>query len=121
MRTIGKRVLVLGLFLLLGGLLAVGQSSPAGRSHARSKTVQKSGEVEAGVEGGCLLVRDTRDHKLYNVLFVTGKKPNAGEEISFTGILSDGATTCMEGIAVTVTSWKPIKEKPAKATTARPK
>ena len=112
MRTTGKRVLVLGLVVLLGGILAAGQSSPAGSSHARSKTIQKSGTVEAGVEGGCLLVRDARDHKLYNVLFVTGKKPNAGEEISFTGKLSGGATTCMEGIAVTVTSWKPVKAVP---------
>lgn len=106
MRSTGKNALILGLVLLLGSAFAMGQ--PAGHAPGRGKTVHKSGKVEAGVEGGCLLVRDARDHKLYNVLFPTGKKPSAGEKISFTGSLSHGVSTCMEGIAVNVTSWKPL-------------
>ena len=105
MRTTGKKALILSLVLLLA-------SGLAGAAPAKGKTVQKRGTVEAGVEGGCLLVRDTRDHKLYNVLFPAGNKPEAGKEITFTGTLSDGVTTCMEGIAVTVTAWKPVKAAP---------
>ncbi|HYX67567.1 MAG TPA: hypothetical protein VE825_00420 [Terriglobales bacterium] len=104
MRTIRKKALILGLVVLVAGVLAAGQSAPANKGK-----IQKSGTVEAGVEAGCLVLRDTRDHKLYNVLFVTGKKPEAGQEISFTGNLSDNMTTCMEGIEVVVTSWKPLK------------
>ena len=102
MRATGKNALILSLVLLLA-------SAFAGAAAAKGKTIQKRGTVEAGVEGGCLLVRDTRDHKLYNVLFRDKEKPNAGEEISFSGTLHDGPTTCMEGIAVDVTAWKPAK------------
>ena len=102
MRTTGKKAFILGLVLLLASALA-------GAAPAKGKTVQKRGTVEAGVEAGCLLVRDARDHKLYNVFFRGKEKPNAGEEISFNGTLHDGPTTCMEGIAVDVTTWKPAR------------
>lgn len=111
MRSTSKSAFILGLMLLLAVALAAGQSTPTGASAPRGKTIQKRGKVEAGVEGGCLILRDTRDHKLYNLLFRTGKKPQAGEQISFTGIQDDRATTCMEGIPVVVTSWKPENPK----------
>ena len=107
MRSTGKTVLALGLMLLLGGALAAGQN--AGHARAKAKTLHKRGKVEAGVEGGCLLVRDTKDYKLYHVIFAKGEKPKAGDEISFSGTLHDGPTTCMEGIPVNVDSWKLIK------------
>jgi hypothetical protein len=109
MPTTGKKSIILGLILLLGMVVAVGQGAPAGAPPAKGKTIQKRGKVEAGVEGACLVVRDARDHKLYNVLFGEGEKPKAGEEISFSGTLHDGPTTCMEGIAVDVSSWKLLR------------
>ncbi len=115
MRRAGKGMFVLGLAVLWGCLMAVGQSASGSSSTAKGKTVHKAGRVEAGVEGGCLLVRDTRDYKLYHVLFGKGAKPKAGEEISFRGTLHDGPTTCMEGIPVDVSAWKPIPPSGGKA------
>ena len=108
MRSTGKTVLIL-ITMLLASMLAAGQAAPTSAAPAKGKTVEKRGKVEAGVEAGCLVLRDTRDHKLYNVLFRDKEKPNAGEEISFSGTLHEGPTTCMEGIPLAVTSWKPVK------------
>ncbi len=106
------RVAILGLVSVLISTGAVGTQRPAGGSPAQSETVHKSGQVEAGIEGGCLVIRDQKDHKLYNVLFRGTKKPRPGEEISFRGTIHQGPNTCMEGIAVDVTAWKPAKTAP---------
>jgi hypothetical protein len=75
----------------------------------RSKKVSASGCVEQGVEAGCLIVRSAKDDKIYNVLFGDGKKPNAGAGIAFEGVEHNGPTTCMQGTAVEVRQWQPVK------------
>lgn len=70
----------------------------------QSKSVHSEGCVEAGVENRCLIVKDLKAGVLYNVL-IKDPKPNLGEGIEFTGAPHDGPSTCMQGIAVDVTSW----------------
>jgi len=105
----GRTAVILSLILLPASLLALGRGASAGAPPAKDKTIHKSGKVEAGVEGGCLVLRDTKDHKLYNIFITRGDVPKPGDEISFSGTQHDGPTTCMEGIAVDVGSWKLLK------------
>jgi protocatechuate 3,4-dioxygenase beta subunit len=70
-----------------------------------AKKVQGAGCVEAGVEAGCLVVKDLRSGKVYNIL-VKDPRPHVGEGIEFAGTIFDGVTMCMQGTAVEVTSWE---------------
>ena len=76
----------------------------------QSDKVMGSGCVEAGVEAGCIVLKDAKSGTLYN-LFFKGKKPTIGSAIQFSGTTHDGPTTCMQGKPVNVTEWKPSKMK----------
>lgn len=68
--------------------------------------VEATGCVEAGVEAGCLMLRDLKSGKLYN-LIVKVPHPRVGEGIEFTGTLFRGMTACMQGTPVEVEKWEP--------------
>jgi hypothetical protein len=72
------------------------------------KPMAGAGCVQTGVETGCLLLKDIKTKALYN-LFFAGNKPTAGTAIQFTGTVKVGVNTCMQGKAVDVKEWKPIK------------
>jgi len=72
----------------------------------QSTKVRAEGCVEPGVEAGCLVVKDVKSGKLYNV-FIKKPRPEIGAGIEFTGVLHEGQTYCMQGIAVEVTTWAP--------------
>jgi hypothetical protein len=91
-------------------LCGAATGSKAKRDEPAAKMISGSGCVTAGVEGGCLMVTDTRTGKVYNVFF-GGKKPNVGTAIRFSGKAHDGPTMCMQGQAVDVTSWTKLKMK----------
>ena len=76
-----------------------------------SNTITASGCVTAGVEPGCLMVTDSRSGTVYNVYFRGQRKPAVGTAIRFTGTPHDGPTTCMQGRAVNVQTWFPLKMK----------
>ena len=71
--------------LALGGaaITASGAAAPDG------KQVSGQGCVKPGVETSCLLVQDTGNGKLYNLL-IKGPKPAAGAGIDFTGVTYGG-------------------------------
>lgn len=69
-----------------------------------AKQVNATGCVQAGVEAGCLVVQDKTSGNLYN-LVIRGARPLVGAGIEFTGVPFNGATTCMQGVAVEVSSW----------------
>ncbi len=71
---------------------------------SESNVVRGKGCVEAGVEMRCLVVKDIKSSKLYN-LMVREPQPKIGDGIEFTGVPFDGVTYCMQGIAVKVTDW----------------
>ncbi|MGD0358033.1 MAG: hypothetical protein ABSA73_10530 [Terracidiphilus sp.] len=95
-----KRVLLAVAALILAGVAAASGAGPA----PEPKQVRAEGCVEAGVEMRCLVLKDVKSGKLYNLL-VKDPRPNVGDGIEFTGVPFDGVTYCMQGIAVTVTDW----------------
>jgi hypothetical protein len=70
-----------------------------------AKTVSGLGCVEAGVEAGCLVLRDDKTKKLYNLYFSMPRKPQPGMGIRFRGTKKDGVTICMQGEAINVGNW----------------
>ena len=72
----------------------------------KSNQVRAEGCVEAGVEAGCLMVKDVKSGRLYNVM-IKGPRPQVGDGIEFIGVPHDGLTYCMQGIALEVINWAP--------------
>ncbi len=68
------------------------------------KKIHGEGCVEAGVEAKCLIVRDVKSGKLYNIL-VGEPRPALGEGIEFTVTLHQGAAVCMQGATIEVERW----------------
>ena len=94
-----------GLFCAVAVLALAGTAAAAGAASAPdTKQVNAQGCVQAGVEAGCLVVKDAASGKLYSLLFKL-TKPSVGTGIVFTGIPFDGATTCMQGTPVQVATW----------------
>jgi hypothetical protein len=96
-----KRVLLAVTTMMLIVTAAASGAGPA----PEPKQVRAEGCVEAGVEMRCLVLKDVKSGKLYNLL-VKEPRPNIGDGIEFTGVPFDGVTYCMQGIAVKVTDWK---------------
>src|SRR5208282_5037274 len=69
-----------------------------------SNQVRAEGCVQPGVETQCLVVKDVKSGKLYNV-FIKDPKPAIGDGIEFAAVPFEGMTYCMQGIPVKVTSW----------------
>jgi hypothetical protein len=95
-----KRVLLAIAAMMIAGATAASGAGPA----PETKQVRAEGCVEAGVEMRCLVLKDVKSGKLYNLL-VKEPRPNIGDGIEFTGVPFDGVTYCMQGIAVKVTDW----------------
>jgi hypothetical protein len=72
---------------------------------AHGDTVKGSGYIEAGVEAGCKVLKDTKTGVLYNLFFSSKDQPPLGTAITFEGTVHEGPTTCMQGKAVDVSSW----------------
>ena len=96
-----KRVLLALAAMTLAGATGLAVASQA----ADSKEVRAKGCVEPGVEARCLIVKDVKSGKLYNV-FIKEPRPAVGYGIEFTAVPYDGVTYCMQGIAVQVIGWK---------------
>jgi hypothetical protein len=95
------RVLVFAVaaLALTGAQIRAGAASPLNTNQVRAR-----GCVQAGVEAGCLVVKDIDNGKLYNLL-IMGAKPDIGIGIEFTGVPFEGMTACMQGVPVQVTTW----------------
>jgi hypothetical protein len=84
---------------------AISQQQPEmPKPQPEPKKVHGEGCVEAGVEARCLVVRDVRAGKLYNII-VGDPRPTPGEGVEFTGTLRQGANVCMQGAAIEVERW----------------
>ena len=94
------------MLLALAAMTLAGTTGLAVASRAPdSKEVRAKGCVEPGVEARCLMVKDVKSGKLYNV-FIKEPRPAVGYGIEFTAVPYDGVTYCMQGIAVQVIGWK---------------
>lgn len=87
------------LLALAAAALAAGAAPAPG-----AKQVKGQGCVQAGVETGCLLVKDAATGKLYYLL-IKDAKPAIGIGIDFGGTLFGGTSTCMQGTPVQVSTW----------------
>jgi hypothetical protein len=72
----------------------------------KSNQVHAEGCVEAGVEVGCLMVKDVKSGSLYNIM-IKGSRPQVGDGIDFIGVPFNGVSICMQGIALEVIQWAP--------------
>jgi hypothetical protein len=93
--------------LLLAGV-AAGQKKSKSKAEPAGKTITASGCVEAGVEAGCLVLKDSKTGTLYN-LFFKSNPPEINTAIRFTGTQHDGPTTCMQGTPVDVKTFTKLK------------
>lgn len=93
---------VMALLVVPGDMLAFQNKSQT------TTDIDAAGCVQAGVEAGCLVLSNPKSKTLYN-LFFKGKKPAVGTAIRFTGTSHEGPTSCMQGEAIDVKTWKPIK------------
>jgi hypothetical protein len=92
--------------LALAAMLVATAAIPAGSGPAPESTqVHARGCVEAGALERCLMVRDEKSRKLYNIL-TKEPHPAVGDAIEFTGTPHEGEDNCMQGIAVDVTNWE---------------
>ena len=81
---------------------------PTSGKEASSSKVLGSGCVEAGVEGGCFVLHDKKSGTTFNLFFKDGF-PALDTAISFEGTEDNNPNFCMQGKAVDVTKWTPIK------------
>lgn len=79
-------------------------AAASGARPSQPKPVRGEGCVQAGVEPHCLVLKDLKSGNLYDLL-LKGARPPVGLGIEFTGMLHEGPTSCMEGIAIDVTEW----------------
>jgi hypothetical protein len=98
----------IALFILIFLSMALAAQTSQQPVERFGKPIAGAGCVQAGVESGCLLLKDAKTKTLYN-LFFKGNKPTSGDAIQFTGTANAGVNTCMQGKSVDVKEWKPIK------------
>ena len=98
--------IVAAIALLSASALMTAQEQPniPKPQNNEAKKIHGEGCVEAGVEAKCLIVRDMKSGKLYNIL-VGEPRPALGEGIEFTGTLRQGAAVCMQGATIEVEHW----------------
>lgn len=75
---------------------------------AYAQQVTASGCAEAGVEAGCVMLKD--GDKLYNITHAA-PKPVVGAYGTVTGTVSGDPDTCQQGDLLKAAEWKPDPEK----------
>ncbi len=71
----------------------------------KPKEVRGQGCIEPGIEARCLLLKDLKTAKIYN-LIIKGLQPALGQGIEFVALPHGGPTPCMQGIALDVIAWE---------------
>ncbi|ESZ51048.1 hypothetical protein X731_03740 [Mesorhizobium sp. L2C054A000] len=75
---------------------------------AEAQQVTASGCAEAGVENGCIVMKD--GDKLYNITNAT-PKPTVGTYGTVIGSVSGDADICQQGTLLKAAEWKPDQSK----------
>jgi opacity protein-like surface antigen len=91
-------------FAFAAALLVLATAAATAASPSDAKQVKGQGCVQAGVEAGCLVVKDAQSGKLYSLL-IKGAKPAIGAAIDFAGTPVSGTTACMQGTPVQLSTW----------------
>jgi len=90
--------------MVLIAVVLAGSAAARPGQEQKAKEVHAAGCVQAGIEVRCLVLRDVKSGKLYNVL-IKDPRPAIGDGIEFTAVPFEGMTYCMQGTPVLVTSW----------------
>jgi hypothetical protein len=98
---------------LIAALIATALSPTA--HPQKPSQIHGEGCVEPGAESRCLVARDLKSGNLYSLLF-KGIQPSIGSGIEFTGMTHQGVTTCMQGTAIDVQTWKAKESLKCKST-----
>jgi opacity protein-like surface antigen len=91
--------LAAALLVFAGVASAAGAPPPPDANQVKGK-----GCVQAGVEAGCLVVKDSQNGKLFSLL-IKGAKPAIGAGIDFAGAPFSGMTTCTQGPPIQIQTW----------------
>jgi len=106
--TMKKRLLIIA-FAASCILPAYSQKPSDEKAGDKDKPVTITGCVEAGVEAGCLALKDTKTQVLYDLKF-DQTKADVGDAITFDGIFHSGEVdTCQQGKIVHVGKWTKLK------------
>lgn len=97
-------VFYLAIALMARAMVATAQQPEVPKPQPETKKIHGEGCVETGADARCLVVRDLRAGRIYNIL-VGDPRPTPGEGIEFTGTLHQGANVCMQGAAIEVEHW----------------
>ncbi len=84
-------------------LLIAGLSSSS-RAADKPVPVRAQGCVVQSVDPRCVVVRDLRSGRLYNLLF-RELQPTVGEGVEFEALPHQGPVVCLQGAALDVTAW----------------
>ena len=95
-----KRLFIIALASALAITAADAETSPQ-----KPKEVRGEGCVEPGIEARCLLLKDLKTAKIYN-LIIKGLQPALGQGIEFVALPHSGPTPCMQGIPLDVIAWQ---------------
>ena len=95
-----KRIRFALAIVLVTGPAVPGFAAAPGK-HA---SIHGQGCLAAGVEAHCLVLRDLKSGRLFNLLF-KGIQPAVGDGIEFDALPYQGPSTCMQGTALDVTHW----------------
>ncbi len=85
-------------------------ASPGSGAEKRIAAQEVKGCVAAGVEAGCLVLRDV-DQGTFTLVFPSGAKdrPKPGMAIAAKGTPSNALGICMQGKAFEVKEWREIQ------------
>jgi hypothetical protein len=95
-----KRLVYFVTFLMVGWIAAMAQT-PA----QKQKEVHGQGCVEPGVEARCLVLKEIKTARIYNLIF-RGLQPAHGQGIEFVAAPHSGPTPCMQGTPLDVIAWQ---------------
>ncbi len=93
--------------LILAGatLMAAISGVPAQQTAKQAETVTVLGCVSPGVEANCLVIKDGKSGKTYDI---TSAKPRPGPSqmaVQLRGTVSSGASICMQGVILENITW----------------
>jgi hypothetical protein len=79
-------------------------------AQAAAQTVRVLGCVRQGVEMGCLIIKDRKTGKTYQIN-AASPKPDPGQNLAvmLTGKVAPGADFCQQGLILTAIAWNYTK------------
>jgi hypothetical protein len=94
----------------MSAALAMTCAVPLALTTPQPGSVIATGCVEQGIDAVCLMLRDRKSKKLYELLF-TGARARPGADIQISGTVHHGPTICQRGVPVDVSAWTSLRSR----------